>query len=748
MSTWALRLAGDRKRLVLWFTVQGIDRVFKEKDIDCSTILGETRTEDMAAVIVQGSIDIGEETIDLEAGAAKGGSFTARIRQRRGTTALTDLFQQRSRRRTSVGGTTSKTATSISVADSSWAASDTGIIYVGAETIKHTTRPTGTSFGGLTRGMYGSRAQAHTGFGDWQGSAVYDVPPSWLGRRITLYASFLNEDGETTAAKTTTIGTYTIEDDPTQIDERTWELHAGPLADEYAGRKLYVGMRDAAGGAITRPSVSVPPINIEVDQVGCFEVSASGFVTHVLVKTGDLVFTARMYQANASPPSIDVLLDNMFDPAPIFLANGAIRDDVFAESLRHIAVLYGLSTASLLPALCSINGDADNGAYDLLPGAEFSLGAGTGFRMGAGIHEDDVDDAAFTNIDHEPWAYILDRETTVGELLTEWALWSDAYWYVTPGGVLTAARLSETTAASVMAFDESVIVGADPVVVYVEESTIYPLVEVNTNYNPATEEYQAHFLTVDGELLQRYPQREQKRTIDLKGVAVDTPTGRPPRFHHPRQVARESVGARARRWQKSDGRGRLIIKLSTRLKGMKAALGDVVTIGFSAGDREGGDVSGREARIIGRRVRLNDGRVDFTLQVLDPLFLLAPSCVVTAVSTTIVANDTLTLSTTAPDAAGTSPTSDLVVGAIIRLWDVSAGTSQTGTIAAILNATQIRLSAGVTGTVETGVDWLTWSTLGTNTSAGDTANGNNEGDWAYLMDDDAVPAAGSPRRWR
>jgi len=32
--------------------------------------------------------------------------------------------------------------------------------------------------------------------------------------------------------------------------------------------------------------------------------------------------------------------------------------------------------------------------------------------------------------------------------------------------------------------------------------------------------------------------------------------------------------------------------------------------------------------------------------------------------------------------------------------------------------------------------------------AGDTANGQNEGDWDYLMDDDAVPAAGGVRRWR
>ena len=56
MSTWALRLASDRKRLVLWFTIQGIEPVFLERDIDASTILGATRTE--LVNIVEGSISV------------------------------------------------------------------------------------------------------------------------------------------------------------------------------------------------------------------------------------------------------------------------------------------------------------------------------------------------------------------------------------------------------------------------------------------------------------------------------------------------------------------------------------------------------------------------------------------------------------------------------------------------------------------------------------------------------------------
>ena len=84
----------------------------------------------------------------------------------------------------------------------------------------------------------------------------------------------------------------------------------------------------------------------------------------------------------------------------------------------------------------------------------------------------------------------------------------------------------------------------------------------------------------------------------------------------------------------------------------------------------------------------------------------------------------------------------------MRLWDVSAGTSQVLTISSIPNTTQLVFTAGVTGTVETGVDWLTWNTLGTNSAAGDTANGQNETDWAFHMSDAATPAAGGVRRWR
>ena len=750
MSTWALRLAADRKRLCLWFTIQGIEPVFLERDIDASTILGATRTE--LVNIVAGSLDVGQEEIDLDQLCHKGGSFRVRIRQRKDSTTLDDLFQTRKRRQTSVTAAVTKTDTTVAVGDSTWAVADTGIIYLGAETVRHTTRPTSTSFGGLTRGMFGSRAQLHKGEGDWRGTAVYDVPPFWLGRRVTLRASFLDDAGNTNAAKTTTIGTFTINEDPRQVDALTWELSAGPLSDEYAKRELYTGMRDVSGQGVVRFSDTSPYMNIRCDEAGTFLPSPGGFVTYAMVwfDTWRRALGRVIARDIVSiPNSVDVL------PDPGHFSPDGWRDvNVYAlsrvDKMRHVALITGLPVSSLLPALCSELGDGANGAYDLLPGVAAASYGLDGWQMGAGIHEDDVDDAAFAALPtYGNWCYILDKTVSVGDLLGEWALFSGCFWYVTAAGLLSAQQQSETTAQSVMTFGASVVVGDTPPTTTVEESSIYPVIEIETNYDPSQQAFLVKQVFQDGEMMRRYSQRHDVRRIEAKGIAIDV--GRRlmiPQYNHPATLTEEQAKQIARSWQKSEGRGRLIVTCTTRLKGLKASLGDVVTIGFEGNNYEGGTINGREARVIARRPRFQDGRVDFVLQVLEPLYLFAPSGVVTTVSTTSIANDTVTLSTTAPDVASTSPTSDFVAGQTVRLWDVSAGTSQVLTIASIPNATQLVFTAGVTGTVETGVDWLTWNTLGTNTSAGDTANGQNEGDWDYLMDDDAVPAAGGVRRWR
>lgn len=752
MSTWALRLAGDRKRLVLWFTIQGIETVFLERNIDTDTILGATRAKLVG--IVEGSLEVGQEEIDLEKLYHRGGSFSVRIKQRKNTTTLDDLFQTRKRRRTSVTSACAKADTSVAVGDSTWATADTGLIYLGGETIRHTTRPTSTSFGGLTRGMFGSRAQAHKGSADWQGTAVYDVPPFWLGRRITLRASFLDDAGNTNAAKTTTIGTYVINEDPRQVDALTWELAAGPVSDEYARRKLYTGMQEATGdGAITRVSDTSSDLNVPVDNARTFLPSPSGFVTHVLLwleNHGNVrCATARVMARDivSVPNLVEILPDDYFQPS----SWNALDSRMFqAQKARHIALVRGLPASSLLPALCSVHGDGDNGAYDLLPGEDKPSYGVEGWQMGAGIDAADIDEASFLAISNNDWCYILDKPVTVGELLGEWALFAGAFWYVTAAGQLSAQVQGETTAQSVLTINASVLVGDTPPTTVVEESSIYPVLEIETNYHPALQEFRIKHVFEDGEMMRRYSQRQDTKRVQAKGIAVGRRTGglQGQFFNNPATVSEDAMRLFGRSWQKAEGRGRLIVNCTTRLKGLKAAIGDVVTIGFDGNDYEGGSINGREARVIARRPRFQDGRVDFILQVLEPLYLFAPTGVVTAVTTTTIANDTVTLSTTAPDVASTSPTDDFVVGQQVRLWDVSAGTSQMLTVASIPNATQLVFTTGVTGSVETGVDWLTWDTLGTNTSAGDTANGNNEGDWAFHMDDDAVPAAGGVRRWR
>lgn len=61
-----------------------------------------------------------------------------------------------------------------------------GDLFIGRETIGYTGK-TSTTFTGLTRGKYGSKARDHSGGGPLAASAT-DSPVFWKGRRVSLYA--------------------------------------------------------------------------------------------------------------------------------------------------------------------------------------------------------------------------------------------------------------------------------------------------------------------------------------------------------------------------------------------------------------------------------------------------------------------------------------------------------------------------------------------------------------------------------
>jgi hypothetical protein len=757
MTTFTARLDDRRKTFALWFTVQGIATVFKERSsIDASTILGETRPE--VAIIMKGGIEEGGRQIDMVTRRVTGGSLKVTLLEPTSSSVLRDLFQARKRKRTvvAVGGITAAAVT-MNVADNSWAPAS-GTVYVGAETITYTGKGANT-LTGLTRAKYGSLAQAQAGQTN-QGAAVFDVPPAWLGRRITLYGSFLREDGTTTAALTQKLGTYSIEKPPTHEGDRKWTIEAGPIADEFAQMKLFVGMKSVGGGKLYLRNPTDETYRVSVDDINYFAAPSSGLFNYVLVKlAGDpaCYFAGLITDVDEANLEIVVQKVDMFSPSfrrsQIAAATSA-QGGFDVDSVSTFAILGGVPGTLVLYALCSILGDGTNGTYDKLAGnsrtgADFGLPS---WRLGAAINQADVDVAAFGNpIAGHPWRYVLDAQTTVAELLKEYCYLANAFWFDDVAGRLTVRTLSDVPTASSKTIDASLLAADTPPKAMVDEGGIYPVVVVTLNYSLISKQFLVTDYCVDDELLLRYPTRTDSLKVQMKGIAIDLGNAAsefPQRYLAPASFGSEGdLKQMTRQWQLADGRGRLTVNVTCVLRALGLWLGDVVTIGFDIPDQEGGSLLGRRARIIGRTPRYDTDRVDLVLHVMETVVLLAPSAVITNVTTTTLANDTLTLSTTAPDVSGANPENDFPVGAQLRIWDVSAGTSQVVTVAAILSAHRLKLTAGIAAGTELGRDWLTWNTLATN--AGLTSpSGYGENDLAYDMPSTGNPAAGAIRRWR
>jgi hypothetical protein len=746
-ATFTDRLAGSRKRLVLWLTISGIEPVFAERDLDVDDILGEART--VHALIPSRGIEVGESTLDLERMREIGGSLRFRLRQKFGTSTLTDLLQTLRRPRTFITSDVTTSGTTFSLSSAS-AFTAPGTFYVGNETVTFTGKSS-NDLTSCTRGKYGSRAQAHVSDGSTGGASVFDVPPGWLGRRVKLYGSFMQDDGTTTSDLTQLLGTFSIEESPTFIDSMTVEVHCAPCIDEYLGRPLYVGYDEVRAG---EASVADDGENVlvAVDDARRFEPGAS-FVTYALLKRDDgMAYIGRIVDADALLSTITVKPGaGFYDPLILGAFGGDITPNLgVMASARHIAIIGGTTGMSIVRLLVSRYGDTAGGTYDVIPGVSRSNIYDADAKFGANIAEDDIDPEAIYSIGGPPWAYVLDQTVTVGDVLREWCLVMGVYAVVDEDGKLTVKQSSETADASALTITSAMLAASAPPRAYVDESAIKPVIEFAANYSPSSQELQYVATHSDAEMQARYPARTDIARYEFKGISVDLPELDPSaqRYVGLNRMSRVQLDEIARRLQKADGRGRLLVEIRMSMRGLALHLGDVVTPSFEAPNYKGGSISGTAARVIGKRPRFDDGTVDVRLQILDRLFLIAPSAVVTAVSTTSIANDTVTLSTTDPTANNTSPANNFAVGMVIRLWDVSAGTSQTLTIASIPSVSSLRFTAGVSGTVETGVDFLTWSTKGVNSSLTSVA-GNDEAD-LMMFETEPVsdPDGDGVRRWR
>jgi hypothetical protein len=753
--TFATRLAGRRKRVGFFVHIHGVPRIWKtHAGIDASAILGSTYAESTG--ISADLFSLGQESIDREKRCVTGGGLDFRIVEKHGSTVVRDIVQPRKRKITHL-------ATSIGVADTTLVfgtntvLTNGQVIYLGHETIIVGTKSGGATATGCTRAAYGSRAQTHKAATSLDGTAVYDVPPAWKGRRVTLWMCFLDDnDACDSAGLASKVGTYSLSGAPQLQGKRAWAFSALPLSSEYAKKKLYVGLK-------------------KVDQEGLELVPASGDQHYTLSPVQNTqLFTpganwtsyaiAELEWGDEDAGAVLLAIEaatTVTDTLDVFVERAMIRPEVPEIVRRKVKSLTPIvfagsfgGAAGLLIFLTSNQGDLANGTWDRLPGLARSEMNSTGFRFGANIDEDDIDEASF-EITPRTWQFPLMKSTDVGTILADWALAADAWWLIDEDGRIAATPARVVAGASVGTIDESMIAAPDSVKVSAEETAVYPTVKFKANFSPLSDRFLYDGTVHDFEIEQRYPQSDdvleiESRGIGIEGVPVELP------YHLVRPTPGTLTLPELESWlravQLSYGRVPCVVQVTCRLSALAFRIGDVVTFN-AAGyvDYEGGNLEGRSMRVIARRPRIKDALVDFELELVDQVFRVAPSAVIASGPTTVsIANDTLTLSTTSADASGANPENDFdVAGLSVRLWDVSLGTSQVLVVAEKLSGNRLRFTTGVVGTPEAGRDWLTWNTLGVNTAAAATTSGYQEEDFLYQMPDDpTAPSAGEVRRWR
>lgn len=270
MTTFTDRLAGEgRRNLRQFVTIEGVDEVFCDEDVP-DALLTSTRTR---VPCIQ-ALTQDRRELDMVERRAKGGGIRLRLQDDADHT-LRALFSMRKRRTTYISANVSSSATTITVKSTS-AFAAAGDFWCGAECISYTGK-TSTTFTGCTRGAYGTTARAMRG-GSTNGQAVYDAPPSWIGRKITLKGYFVDaassdavvtgtdttvtetfetnwtiplEEGITDAAAVVavtttadTLGTFEVDSPPQYLGDDSWEISGLDRIDNYLKRAIHSGVEN------------------------------------------------------------------------------------------------------------------------------------------------------------------------------------------------------------------------------------------------------------------------------------------------------------------------------------------------------------------------------------------------------------------------------------------------------------------------------------------------------------------------
>jgi hypothetical protein len=640
------------------------------------------------------SVEESRTILDRQQRMQVGGGATIVVQDR--NNLLRSLFAVRSFRSTFITALTSKTATTVPVADTTTLPVAPGVVYVGSETIQYTST-TATSLEGCTRGAFGSKAQAHRG-GAETGNGAFTVPPSWLGRRVRLSVQFLDDDGRPdTSFGTEALATFRLEAGPIDKGRGCWELRCSHLSDEVTKRKLGTGIREVE---LTVLSVAIDDVSLGLRTIKfgvhpgtapLFKLGSPSQRTQALITTDDGRFTFNfggvlttgagrhvhdIYTVIDGGHSVKIyLLPTSRTDGPGLSAYlraadtsslGVLSRNPPIKDVKHIAVLDGESPGRLLlRALTSRNGDTANGPDDVLPGVEATAEGGLTLRFGAGIELSEIDTGSVLAAESNApgWSWIIDEEIPVSELLRDFCRATNTAVIFNATGQLTFTPLLEQRVNAVATIAEADVVG--DIATTVDEGAVYARVRVECNYDPVDGESEASIDVIDEEIADTYGNAENTLVIESRDLVV-------------RPVAKTGDGTLIRpltqldallpslRRSMLDGRGgSLLLTFTASAKHLGLQLGDFVAVSMpSVSDYRGGSLADAQGRVIERQPDWQTMTIALTVLVTERLFHFAPFAVVVSTSDSVVIS-TATFGTSSP----ASPATSFRVGDVLSVYD-------------------------------------------------------------------------------
>lgn len=726
--TWSTRLAaGDAQWLRLFVVIQGIPDVFQTSHVELPTTFFSAARPRRR---ILGNIRQGGAELDLNRRRMIGGSLRFELHEDE-VGSLAALFATRRERTTFIASNATEVATTIVVKNNA-AFGTTGTLYCGGETITWTGKSGGTQLTGCTRGAYGSRPRSHFGTSE-DGEAVYLAPPTWFGRRVYLNAYFENDVGEPLSTTWQQVGTFSIEGQPTFSAGGTWTIECSELTDEIGKKVIGAGLKEEK---LDEDAV------IAINQV--YRLPTWALNKFKVYGGGQPMFARLVGTGHTEGEVVVAQVTNVTTRLVIDDASLPTLWDWPVGAIGNLTILADTPGQCVAWALASRLGNGDNGAFDVLPGREHTSTSENEWFIGAGIEQGEVDfDSLGLISDQAQWRYVIDDEHPLEEMLSDFTFATNSFWKTDRLGALTFAPLNPE-ANPIFTFDDTNILADAPPTVAVDESLIHPRVQFHCNYDMGSKTYGLILEFTDGELARLYPQITELFVVKSRTVYV-----RPPRAPNippspisfpmgplaPNELPMLDLQNKVRQaFQPHKQRPLATVTIRSDISALDVELGDVVQVTADVPDLAGASsLVSRRAFVIGKQPRWEDGTIDWKLSLLpDNAVRVAPAAVVQS-----AAGAVLTLranSTTYPHASGANPGDMFAVNQSVRVWDVSAATYDTRSIASVGTGT-ITLSSAPSFVVQNDVDFVTLGDM-ISPEYGPSANGYTDHDFAYSIPDD------------